>query len=98
MRGNELRELLVAVVGILIFFGVTVLLTWLAYFAIQVTIGIWFPARASNYQRTLVRSPGILVAYPMWRWLAPFLSVSLPLGLLRTVFELIRVVASVVAT
>lgn len=87
-----------AVVGLVIALGWVALNGWLAYFTMQITIGIWFPARASNRQLALVRSSGIQVLYPVWKWLAPLLAVTIPLGLLRTAFELVRLVSRLVAT
>jgi predicted small integral membrane protein len=68
---------------------------WLAmncllwYLAVQITVGIWFQARASERQRALVSSIAVQVNYPIFKWLCPIMAITMPLGMLKTVVSLL---------
>jgi hypothetical protein len=75
--------------------GAAMVVAWLlmscviAYFSIQVTIGIWFPTRATARQRALVGSLPVQVMHPFFKWLCPLMAITMPLGILSAVVSLL---------
>ena len=82
-----------AVLGILLVLGVIAVNCALAYMALQIAIGIWFPARATDRQRAWVRAPAIQVFYPFVKWMSPIMAMILPMQVLVMVVRLSRLVA-----
>lgn len=59
------------ILGILLFSVVFILLGWVYYFFLNITIAMWSPGKAGKKWTDIVSSPIIQEAYGVFRWLVP---------------------------
>lgn len=70
-------------------FGAFCLASYVWYFFFQITVGIWFPDRASVRQSELVASPAAQMMLPLLKWLSPIAVVSIFLQLVVGTLQLL---------